>query len=53
MELEEIYNLEDRAPYKLSSYRNDREIGLVSGIYGYERITRVKEVNMRGKKIRY
>lgn len=35
------------------SCRNDREFGLVSAMCGYERVARVEEVDMHGKRIRY
>jgi ribosomal protein S18 acetylase RimI-like enzyme len=56
MDLEEWYDLvhEDTpTPVDLPSCRNDREFGLVSGMCGYERVTRVLIVTMSGKRIRY
>jgi hypothetical protein len=56
MELEEFYHLEDEqnlTPIDFPTCRNDREISLVSGMCGYERVPRVQNVTMRGKKIRY
>jgi hypothetical protein len=56
MELEEYYDLaleESSTPIDLPTCRNDREIGMVSGMCGYERVTRVRHVTLRGEKIRY
>lgn len=56
MELEEHYYLdygESMTPTNLPACRNDREIGLASGMCGYERVTRVQNLTMQGKRIRY
>jgi hypothetical protein len=51
--LEEYYDLVNLVPDKLPTCRNDREIGMVSGMCGYERVTRVQHRTMYGRKIRY
>jgi hypothetical protein len=37
----------------LPACRNDQEFGMVSGMCEYETINRVRNVNMRGKKLRW
>ncbi|KAL2818211.1 hypothetical protein BDW59DRAFT_181913 [Aspergillus cavernicola] len=57
MDLEEYYEMEqdenNGAANHLPVCRNDREIGVASGMCGYERVTRVQLTRMDGKKIRY
>lgn len=56
MELEESRYLdygEAMAPITLPACRNDREIGFVSGMCGYETVTRIQCFSMQNKKIRY
>ena len=56
MRLEQSYYLdygEALAPIDLPACRNDREIGFVSGMCGYETVTRVRNVTMQNKQIRY
>ncbi|KAL4882714.1 hypothetical protein BJY04DRAFT_38921 [Aspergillus karnatakaensis] len=48
----DIFMADSEMDSDLPVCRNDREIGMVSGLCGYERVTRVKEVTMQGKKIR-
>ncbi|KAK6820311.1 hypothetical protein RU639_007510 [Aspergillus parasiticus] len=52
MELEQLYDFE-KGPVDLPICRNDREFGMVSGMCGYERVTRVQHLTMQGKKIRF
>lgn len=56
MGLEQSYYLdygEALAPIDLPACRNDREIGFVSGMCGYETVTRVRNITMQNKQIRY
>ncbi|OKL58029.1 hypothetical protein UA08_06455 [Talaromyces atroroseus] len=58
MELEEFYDItyedvDHGVPHNLPSCENDRELGLVSGMCGYERVSRIQLVTMMGKRIRY
>ena len=55
MELEESRYLdygEAMAPITLPACRNDREIGFVSGMCGYETVTRIQCFSMQNKKFR-
>lgn len=58
MEQEEFYgqvyeDVDNGVPHNLPSCQNDREFGLVSGMCGYERVSRIQLVTREGKRIRY
>ncbi|PIG87055.1 hypothetical protein AARAC_004316 [Aspergillus arachidicola] len=52
MKLEQLYDVE-KGPVDLPTCRNDREFGMVGGMCGYERVTRVQHLTMQGEKIRF
>ncbi|KAB8225615.1 hypothetical protein BDV33DRAFT_231025 [Aspergillus novoparasiticus] len=52
MRLEPLYDIE-KGPVDLPTCRNEREFGMVDGMCGYERVTRVQHLTMQGKKSRF